>query len=206
MVKDFLEHLFPRLVRQRDMAFTYSFCLGGLAFTSFLVLGVTGMLLLFYYRPAPGSAFESILYLESSVWGGAFVRRLHRFASHTLLVLIALHTLRVLLTGAYRPPREWNWVIGMLLLFVAVAQAYTGVLLPLDQLAYWATHTGMELLRALPFGGALRSLLVPDAIGGPLSLIRFYAFHVVVLPATILVLSFLHFFHVRRQRGLLPYL
>lgn len=206
MVKSFLQHLFPRFVLERNLKLTYTFCLGGLAFTSFLVLGVTGLLLLFYYRPAPGSAFESILYLESSVWGGAFVRRLHRFASHTLLVLIALHTLRVLWTGAYRPPREWNWVIGALLLFLAVAQAYTGYLLPLDQFAYWATHTGMELLRSLPLGDSLRAVLVPDRIGGPLSLIRFYAFHIALVPAAILVLSILHFFHIRRQRGLLPYL
>jgi menaquinol-cytochrome c reductase cytochrome b subunit len=206
MVRSFLTHLFPRFVRARDMRLTYTFCLGGLAFTSFLVLVATGMLLLFYYRPAPDGAFASILYLESSVWGGAYVRSLHRLASHTLLVLIVLHTLRVIWTGAYRPPREWNWVVGVALLFLAVAQAYTGYLLPLDQLAYWATHTGMELLRVLPFGDALRGILVPDRIGGPLSLVRFYAFHVVVIPTTILVLSALHFFNVRRQRGLLPYL
>lgn len=206
MFTSFLKHLFPRFVLERNLRLSYTFCLGGLAFTSFVVLVVTGMLLLFYYRPAPGSAFESILYLESSVWGGAFVRSLHRMASHTLLVLIVLHTLRVIWTGAYRPPREWNWVIGALLLFLALAQAYTGYLLPLDQLAYWATHTGMELVRSLPFGEALRSLLVPDRIGGPLSLIRFYAFHIAVTPTIILVLTVIHFFNIRRQRGLLPYL
>jgi menaquinol-cytochrome c reductase cytochrome b subunit len=206
MLANFLRHLFPRVVLERNLRLSYTLCLGGLAFTSFLVLAATGVLLLFYYRPAPGSAFESILYLESDVWGGAFVRSLHRMASHTLLVLIVLHTLRVAWTGAYRPPREWNWVIGASLLLLAVAQAYTGYLLPLDQLAYWATHTGMELLRALPLGEALRGLLVPDRIGGPLSLIRFYAFHIAVIPGAMLVLSVLHFFHVRRRRGLLPYL
>lgn len=206
MFAGFVRHLFPRLTLQRNLRVTYTFCLGGLAFTSFLVLVVTGVLLLFYYRPTPGSAFESILFLESSVWGGAFVRSLHRLAAHTLLVLIGLHTLRVILTGAYRPPRQGNWVIGVSLLFLAVAQAYTGYLLPLDQLAYWATQTGTELLRVLPFGDALHSLLVPDRIGGPLSLIRFYAFHVSVVPGAILVLSIVHFFTIRRQRGLLPYL
>lgn len=206
MFTGFVRHLFPRLVLERNLRITYTFCLGGLAFTSFLVLAVTGVLLLFYYRPSPGAAFESILFLESSVWGGAFVRSLHRLASHALLVLIALHTLRVILTGAYRHPRQFNWVIGCVLLFLAVAQAYTGYLLPLDQLAYWATQTGMELVRALPFGDALRTLLVPDRIGGPLSLIRFYAFHIAVLPMAILALSLIHFFTIRRQRGLLPYL
>jgi len=202
----FVRHLFPRFVLGRNLRLTYTFCLGGLAFTCFLVLVVTGVLLQFYYRPAPGSAFESILFLESSVWGGAYVRSLHRLAAHALLVLVGLHMLRVVLTGAYLPPRRGNWVIGASLLFLVVAQAYTGCLLPLDQLAYWATQTGTELLRVLPFGDALSTVLVPDRIGGPLSLIRFYALHVVVLPSATLALSIVHFFTIRKQRGLLPYL
>lgn len=206
MFTGFVRHLFPRIVLERNLRLSYTLCLGGLAFTSFLVLVATGVLLLCYYRPDPAGAYESILFLESSVWGGAYVRRLHRLASHALLVLVALHTLRVLWTGAYRHPRHGNWVVGMALLFLSVAQAYTGVLLPLDQLAYWATQTGMELVRALPFGEALRTLAVPDHVGGPLSLIRFYAFHVALLPAAVLVLSAIHFFTIRRQRGLLPYL
>ena len=76
----------------------------------------------------------------------------------------------------------------------------------MDQLAYWATQTGMELVRALPLGDSLRALLVPDDVGGPLSLLRFYALHVVIVPAVMLVLTMLHFFVIRRQRGLLPYL
>ncbi len=206
MLTGFLRHLFPRLVLKRNLRLSYTLCLGGLAFTSFLVLVVTGVLLLFYYRPVPGSAFESILYLESSVWGGAYIRRLHRLASHALLILIALHALRVIWTGAYLHPRHGNWVVGASLFLLAVGQAYTGYLLPLDQLAYWATQTGMELARALPLGDGLRALLVPDRIGGALSLIRFYAFHIAVLPMTMLVLSVIHFFTIRRQRGLLPYL
>jgi quinol-cytochrome oxidoreductase complex cytochrome b subunit len=206
MFAGFVRHLFPRLVLERNLRLSYTLCLGGLAFTSFLVLIVTGVLLLFYYRPAPTGAYESIRFLESGVWAGAYVRSLHRLAAHALLILVALHTLRVILTGAYRAPRHGNWVVGSSLLFLAVAQAYTGYLLPLDQLAYWATQTGMELLRALPFGDALAGLLVPDQIGGPLSLIRFYAFHVVVLPSAILALSVVHFFTIRKQRGLLPYL
>ncbi|MCC6653179.1 MAG: cytochrome b N-terminal domain-containing protein [Candidatus Eisenbacteria bacterium] len=206
MISVFVKHLFPRFVLERNLRLTYTFCLGGLAFTSFLVLTVTGLLLLFYYRPSPGAAYESILYLESSVWGGAYIRSLHRLSSHTLLVLVALHTLRVIWTGAYRPPREFNWIVGVILLFLVVAQAYTGVLLPLDQTAWWATQTGTELIRTLPFGEGLRTLLVPDMVGGPLSLIRFYAFHIAILPIATLSLSMLHFFTIRKQRGLLPYL
>lgn len=202
----FVRHLFPRFVLERNLRLSYTLCLGGLAFTSFLVLVVTGVLLLFYYRPSPEAAFESIVYLESSVWGGRYIRALHRLSSHALLVLIALHTLRVVLTGAYRHPRHGNWVVGASLLLLSVAQAYTGYLLPMDQLSYWATQTGMELLRTLPLGDAIRGMLVPDRIGGPLSLIRFFAFHVAVVPMAILALSMVHFFTIRRQRGLLPYL
>jgi menaquinol-cytochrome c reductase cytochrome b subunit len=206
MLKELVKHLFPRLVREGDLRITYTFCLGGLAFTSLLVLSVTGLLLLFYYSPAPQTAHASIQFLETSVWGGAYLRSLHRLSSHALLVLVALHTLRVILTGAFLHPKRMNWLVGCSLLFLSVFAAYTGYLLPMDQLAYWATQTGMELVRALPLGDSLRALLVPDDVGGPLALLRFYALHVVIVPLAMLVLAMLHFFVIRRQRGLLPYL
>jgi len=121
-------------------------------------------------------------------------------------MLMFLHTLRVILTGAYQRPRQLNWVIGFLLLCLGLFAAYTGYLLPMDQLAYWATQTGMELLATLPFGSALRSLLVPDDVGQSLSLLRFYALHIVILPLVMLLLCMLHFYRVRRQKGVLPYI
>lgn len=206
MVRGFVTHLFPRVVLARNLRLTYTFCLGGLAFSAFLLLLASGMLLLFDYRPSPDGAFASILYLESSVAGGEYLRRLHRLSSHALLAFIFLHTLRVVFTGAFRPPRELNWVIGVGLLCLAVLEAYTGYLLPMDQLAFWATRTGMELLATIPGGDLLRGLLVPDEVGGPRSLQRFYALHIAVVPLSILVLSMLHFFRIRRDKGALPYL
>ncbi len=206
MIADFLKHLFPRVVLEKNLRISYTFCLGGLAFTAFLLLALTGLLLVVYYQPVPERAFSSILFLESSVWGGKYLRSLHRMASHALLVLMFLHTLRVILTGAYQRPRQLNWVIGFLLLCLAVFAAYTGYLLPMDQLAYWATQTGMELLATVPFGTVLRSLLVPDDVGQSLSLLRFYALHIVILPLSMLLLCMLHFYRVRRQKGVLPYL
>jgi quinol-cytochrome oxidoreductase complex cytochrome b subunit len=205
MVKALLKHLFPRRVLETNLRVTYTFGLGGLALTALILLFGSGVLLLFYYSPSPERAHGSIQFLEIDVWGGGYLRRLHRLSSHALLILIALHALRVILTGAFKRKQRLNWIVGCLLLSLAVFAAYTGYLLPADQLAYWATQTGMELLRALPFGGALRALLVPDAVGGPLSLLRFYALHVVALPAAMFGLSMLHFFIIRRQRGLLPY-
>lgn len=206
MISDFLKHLFPRVVLERNLRFSYTFCLGGLAFSAFLVMLASGMLLLVYYQPTPERAFNSILFLESAVQGGKCLRSLHRVASHALLILLLLHTLRVVLTGAYQRPRQLNWVIGMLLLLLCVFEAYTGYLLPMDQLAYWATQTGMELLTAFPFGDELRALLVPDGVGQALSLLRFYALHIVVVPLSVLLLSFLHFYRVRKNKGVLPYL
>ena len=206
MFTDFLKHLFPRVVLEKNLRISYTFCLGGLAFTAFLLMLASGMLLLLYYQPTPERAFSSILFLESSVWGGKYLRSLHRLTSHALQVLVFLHTLRVILTGAYQRPRQLNWVIGMLLLCLALFEGYTGYLLPLDQLAYWATQTGMELLLTAPFGEHIRGLLVPDGVGQPLSLLRFYALHVVILPLAILLLSFLHFYRVRKNKGVLPYL
>jgi len=206
LINQFLSHLFPRVVLRRNLTFSYTFCLGGLAFTAFLVLAATGMLLLFYYQASPEKAFGSILFLERSVWGGRYLRSLHRMSSHFLLVLTVLHTLRVILTGAYQKPRELNWVIGCGLLLLSVFEAYTGYLLPMDQLALWATQTGMELVTTVPLGSYLRALLVPDGVGQPMSLLRFYALHIMLVPMSVLILSFLHFYRVRKNKGVLPYL
>jgi len=206
LINQFLSHLFPRVVLRRNLTFSYTFCLGGLAFTAFLVLAATWMLLLFYYQASPEKAFGSILFLERSVWGGRYLRSLHRMSSHFLLVLTVLHTLRVILTGAYQKPRELNWVIGCGLLLLSVFEAYTGYLLPMDQLALWATQTGMELVTTVPLGSYLRALLVPDGVGQPMSLLRFYALHIMLVPMSVLILSFLHFYRVRKNKGVLPYL
>ena len=206
MINQFLGHLFPRVVLRRNLTFSYTFCLGGLAFTAFLLLVATGMLLVFYYQPSPEKAFGSILFLEANVWGGRYLRSLHRFSSHFLLVLIVLHTLRVVLTGAYQKPREMNWLIGCALLLLCVLEAYTGYLLPMDQLALWATQTGMELVTTVPLGSYLRGLLLPDGVGQPMSLLRFYGLHIMLVPLSVLTLSFLHFYRIRKNKGVLPYL
>lgn len=206
MFKEFLKHLFPRVVLQQNLRISYSFCLGGLAFTALLVLALSGLLLLFYYRPGAAEAYPSIIFLEESVYGGRYLRNLHRLASHAFLVCMFLHILRVVLTGAFAPPRQRNWIIGICLLGLGMFEAYTGYLLPMDQLALWATQTGMTLLEAVPLGSFFKAILVPDSVGGPLSLIRFYVLHVVVLPLSSFCLCLLHFYLVRKQKGLLPYL
>jgi menaquinol-cytochrome c reductase cytochrome b subunit len=206
LLNQFLSHLFPRVVLRRNLTLTYTFCLGGMAFGAFLLLAATGMMLLLYYQSSPQLAYSSILFLESSVWGGRYLRSLHRLSSHLLLVLVVLHTLRVVLTGAYQKPRELNWVIGCALLFLCVFEAYTGYLLPMDQLALWATQTGMQLVTTVPLGGYARAVLVPDGVGQPLCLLRFYALHIMLVPLGVLLLSLLHFYRVRKNKGVLPFL
>lgn len=206
LFNEFIRHLFPRMVRRQNLKITYTFCLGGLAFTAFVLLIITGLLLLFYYQPSSGEAFDSILFLESSVPAGLYIRSLHRLASHSFLVLIFLHTLRVILTGAFRKPRELNWIIGFFLLCLALFEAYTGYLLPMDQIAVWATQTGMELIKTIPLGNAIVQVLAPDGVGQAISLLRFYILHIVIIPVVVLLLSFLHFYRIRQDKEVLPYL
>lgn len=205
MFKEFIKHLFPRITIKKNLKFTYTLCLGGLSFTAFLILIISGILLALYYTPEPNNAYNSIIFIEENVSGGKYIRNLHRFASNTFLVLIFLHILRVIYTGAFLS-RKYNWVIGLFLLFFSIFTGYTGYLLPMDQLAFWATQTGAELIKILPFGDYIYNILIPDGVGGRLTLIRFYALHIIILPVSIIILSFIHFFRVRRDKGVLPYL
>ena len=205
MFKEFIKHLFPRVTIKKNLKFTYTLCLGGLSFTAFLILIISGILLALYYTPEPDNAYNSIIFIEENVSGGKYIRNLHRFASNTFLVLIFLHILRVIYTGAFLS-RKYNWVIGLFLLFFSIFTGYTGYLLPMDQLAFWATQTGAELIKILPFGDYIYNILIPDGVGGRLTLIRFYALHIIILPISIIILSFIRFFRVRRDKGVLPYL
>ena len=205
MFKEFIKHLFPRVTLKKNLRFTYTLCLGGLSFTAFIMLVISGVLLAIYYIPEPNQAYDSIIFIEENVTGGKYIRTLHRFSSNAFLILMFLHILRVILTGAFLS-RKYNWVIGLFLLFLSIFTGYTGYLLPMDQLSYWATQTGAELIKILPFGDYIYNIIIPDTIGGRLSLIRFYALHIIILPFLISTLSFIHFFRVRRDKGVLPYL
>ena len=205
MFKEFIKHLFPRVTLKKNLRFTYTLCLGGLSFTAFIMLVISGVLLAVYYIPEPLQAYNSIIFIEENVTGGKYIRNLHRFSSNAFLILMFLHVLRVILTGAFLS-RKYNWIIGLFLLFLSIFTGYTGYLLPMDQLAYWATQTGAELIKILPFGDYIYNIMVTDTIGGKLCLIRFYTLHIIILPVLISTLSFIHFFRVRRDKGVLPYL
>jgi len=179
---------------------TWYHCFGGLTFFTFIVLVVTGVILAFFYVPSPDHARSSIAWFEASVPFGRLVRNLHRWNAYTMVVLVFLHMLRVFVHGAYRKPRELSWVVSVLMLLVVLAFGFTGYLLPWDQKAYWATNVGINIAGSVPVvGPLLADLLRGGPAVGALTLLRFYAAHVFVLPAVLVIGLILHFAMVRRH-------
>lgn len=198
-----LLHLRPAKVRPTDYRLGATFCLGGLSAFLFAVLTVTGVFLMVYFRPTVPDAYHDIEDLMYAVPAGAAMRNLHRWAAHGMVVTVVLHMVRVFLAGAYRPPREFNWVVGVGLLLLTLLLSYTGYLLPWDQLAYWAVSVGTHMAAAVPWvGEPLRQLLLGgDDVGGS-TLLRFYVLHCVALPLAIVGLMAVHFWRVRKDGGL----
>lgn len=188
------------LGRPVPVGVTFSHCFGGLAFFTFLVLVVTGVVLAFFYVPSPDHARASLAWLGSSVPLGALLRNLHRWSAYAMVVLVVAHMVRVFVHGAYRKPRELNWVVGVLMLVIVLAFGFTGYLLPWDQRAYWATSVGINMAGSVPVvGPLLGDLLRGGPVVGALTLLRFYAAHVFVLPSLLAAGLVLHFAMVRRQ-------
>ncbi|MCD8554162.1 cytochrome b N-terminal domain-containing protein [Seleniivibrio sp.] len=205
MISRFFAHLFPVTFNKDTLLFRKTGYLGIISAALFVLLGLTGVLLLFYYSPETTAAYGSVIFLEEHVAGGAFIRFLHRMCSHMLLVFAVLHLLRTVFTGVYSA-RKKNWKLGYIIFGLIIFEAYTGYLMPMDQLSFWATKTGMELMNTLPAGGFLKNLLMPDDVGGRLTLLRFFALHIVFLPILTLILLSAHLYNIRRDGGLLPML
>src|ERR687894_1460743 len=171
-------HLHPVRVRRESLKVTYTFCLGGLSFFLFLLLTVTGVLLMFYYRPATAQAYQDMKDLETVVTFGMLLRNIHRYSAHGMVITVFMHMVRVFYTGAYKPPREFNWVVGVILLALTLLLSFTGYLLPWDQLAFWAITVGTNMVGSAPvFGADSRFLLIGGFEVGPNALIRFYTLH-----------------------------
>ena len=198
-------HIHPVKVRERSIRLRHTMCLGGLSFGLFLALVVTGVLLMFYYRPSVPQAYRDMKELEFVVTSGSFLRNLHRWSAHAMVAFVFLHMARVFFSGAYRPPREFNWVIGVLLLLITLLLSYTGYLLPWDQLAFWAITVGTNMAQAAPvIGPRSRFLLLGGNIIGENALIRFYVLHCVVLPLAGGLLIAVHFWRIRKDGGVRP--
>ncbi|MBI4344918.1 MAG: cytochrome b N-terminal domain-containing protein [Euryarchaeota archaeon] len=173
------------------------YALGGISIVCFLLLAVTGILLAFYYIPStegdPPIAYQSMLHIMTQVPFGYILRGVHRWAAQIMVAAVFLHMCRVYFTGAYRKPREVNWILGVGLLAMTLFFAYSGYLLPWDELAFWAGQIGLEMATAVPTLGAFMAQLMWGGTSlGPDTLIRMYVFHVILLPIVVGVLIFIH--------------
>ncbi len=202
MRRNFLFHLHPVRVAVRTLEPKATLGLGVMTLTLFWVLALSGVLLMIYYVPTPGEAYTSTQDLEYAVTFGAFLRALHRWAGHAMVLTAFLHLLRVSLTGAYFR-RELNWTIGLGLFLLTLGLAFTGYLLPWDQLAFWAVSVSANMLDYIPWiGGFLKRILLGGREVGQAALIRFYMLHVAFLPGLMLGLIVLHVWRVRKDGGL----
>jgi menaquinol-cytochrome c reductase cytochrome b subunit len=173
--------------------------LGSATLTAFLVQAGTGVILAFYYRPSPDEAYESIRAITHEVTLGWLVRGMHRWGASVFIILMFLHMARVFLFGAYKYPRELNWIIGVLLLVFGMLEGFTGYLLPWDQTAYWATVVGINLNGTGPVLGPFLAQFLrggDEIDGGTLTL--FYSMHMLLLPGAIAGLIGLHLYLVVR--------
>ena len=173
--------------------------LGAASLTAFIVQLITGVFLAMYYRPDPATAYASIQNITTEVTLGWLVRGMHKWGASVFIILMFFHMARVFLFGAYKYPRELNWIIGVLLLTLGMLEGFTGYLLPWDQTSYWATVVGINLNGTAPFlGPFLASILRGGAEIGPDTLARFYSIHMLVLPGAIFALIGLHLYLVVR--------
>jgi quinol-cytochrome oxidoreductase complex cytochrome b subunit len=178
----------------------WTFCFGGISFFLFLVLVVTGILLMIYYHPTTTGAYESVVVITNIVPYGWLIRGLHHWASNLMVLMVILHMVKVFVYGAYKPPRDFNWVVGVVLLILTLAFGFSGYLLPWNQVSYWATTVVTDATGAFPLIGEQLKFFIR---GGPevsqMTLSRFYTLHVVVLPAVTVMFLFLHFGMLRKQ-------
>ncbi|MHB0868611.1 MAG: cytochrome b [Chloroflexota bacterium] len=190
----------PLLFRKipRGVGWWYTF--GSATLFVFLLQVVTGLFLAMYYSPSPDHAYDSVGYITDEVVMGSFVRGLHHWGASAMVVLVILHMLRVVVMAAYKYPRELTWFAGVFLLLLTMAFGFTGYLLPWDEKAYWATTVGTNMAGTVPLvGGWLIKLLRGGAELGAVTLTRFYALHVLLLPALTGVFVAAHLYLVVKQ-------
>ncbi len=211
------QHLHPTRIPRPACNIRFTWCMGGITWFLFLVTTVTGVLLMFYYRPTAEYAFNDMKNLQFGVAFGMFLRNMHRWAAHGMVITVLLHMLRVFLTGSYKPPREFNWVVGVVLLTTTLLLSFTGYLLPWDQPSFWSVKAGTDMVRATPllghegpFGPELGMkpdndvsfLLLGATRVGPSTLLRFYVLHCIFFPIFLAVFAAVHFWRIRKDGGI----
>lgn len=200
---NFFLHIHPVKVNKNTLRPIYTMGLGLMSFFLFLILVVTGVLLMFYYVPSTTQAYDRMLDLRGTVAFGIFLRNMHRWSAHGMVGVVVLHMCRVFFTGSYKKPREFNWVIGVILFLLTLFSSFTGYLLPWDQLAFWAITVGTSIAAYAPVVGKdIQFLMLGDATVGQEALLRFYVLHVAVLPVIVTLLVAIHFWRIRKDGGL----
>ena len=196
-------HLFSTKVRTRMLSFSTTWYLGTLTFGTLLILVGTGIPLMFYYHPSVPQAYADTKDLQFVVSSGLFLRNLHRWSAHAMVFLVFAHMFKVFYRGAYRPPREFNWVIGVILLLITLLLSYTGYLLPWDQLAFWAITVGSNIASAVPvMGNKVHFLMLGGNVVNANALLRFYVLHCMILPLVAILFVAIHFWRIRKDGGL----
>ena len=198
-----LRDLLPPIVKHpapEDVISNPLYCLGGTAFLCFIILVITGIFLAMYYKPTPGEAYKSVQTIMTTVPMGSLVRSVHHWAANTMIAAVMLHMIRIYFMGAYKKPRELNWVVGIFLLLTVTTFGFSGYLLPWDQLSFWATKIGTGIAGSMPvIGGYISLILMGGNDIGAETITRFFAIHVLILPMAIAVLLGMHFLMVRIQ-------
>jgi quinol-cytochrome oxidoreductase complex cytochrome b subunit len=203
LLKNLILHFRPLTIPEKTLKFSLTWGLGGMAAVLiFLQLG-TGLLLKFIYVPTPVGAYQSILVLNNEVIFGQLIRNIHHWCANFLVLVVFLHMLRVFFTGAFHPPRQFNWIIGLGLFGLVLTANFTGYLLPYDQLAYWAVTVSTGMLEYIPFiGGRLQEIIQGGREIGPTTLSIFFAIHTAVIPLVLIALMAFHFWRTRKAGGL----
>lgn len=215
VVQNFFLHIHSARVHQHSLKWSTTMGLGIITTVLFLILVVTGILLMLYYKPSVATAYDSIKDIQYVVPTGRVMRNVHRWAAHGMVALVILHMARVFYTSAYKQPREFNWVMGIMLLVITFALSFTGYLLPWDQLAFWAVTIGSNIagspqdltdtLGITQFfnpGGFIKEGLLGAHFVGEEALIRFYTLHVIILPIILTAVLGVHFWRIRKDGGL----
>jgi cytochrome b6 len=196
-------HFLPVKVREKSLRVRATYYLGSISFLLFVILSITGVLLMFYYHPAVPQAYRDMKDLRFVVSNGVFLRNLHRLAAQLMVLAVFMHMFHVFYRGGYKPPHEFNWVVGVVLLLVTLFLSYTGYLLPWDQLAFWAITVGTNIISAMPVVGKyVRFQLLGGNLVGENALLRFYVLHCVVLPLAAILLIAVHYWRVQKDGGL----
>ncbi len=203
MRPSFYDHLHPPTIPAPQARLRYTLAAGGLAVFLTLVVGFTGILVTFYYVPTPEQAAKSVQELTFLVPFGWLMRNLHYWSAQLLILVAALHLLRVAFTGAYLPPRRLNYLLGLFLLVICLFMDFTGYVLRWDEGVHWALVAGTNLVRSIPLvGERLYATLVGGSQIGASTLIRFYAWHLFGLTIVLIIISVWHIFRVRRDGGI----